>query len=63
MSKATENLVSQIWNEVDGWGIAVSNGYWKPILNVEVAPGQDQAFADLQTLLEGSGLEVRRRSP
>jgi hypothetical protein len=63
MSKATENLVSQIWNEVDGWGIAVSNGYWKPILNVEVAPGQDQAFADLQALLEGSGLEVRRRSP
>lgn len=63
MTRATEELVSQIWDEVDGWGIAVSNGYWKPILNVEVANGQDALFQQLQTLLDGSGLEVRRRSP
>jgi hypothetical protein len=63
MSKATENLVSQIWTEVDGWGIAVSNGYWKPVLNVEVTPGQDALYDQLETLLDGSGLEVRRRSP
>lgn len=63
MSRATEGLVAQIWKEVEGWGIAVSNGYWKPVLNVEVAPGQDALFEQLETLLDGSGLEVRRRSP
>lgn len=63
MTGATEELVSQIWDEVDGWGIAVSNGYWKPVLNIEVATGQDTTFQQLETLLDGSGLEVRRRSP
>jgi hypothetical protein len=63
ITTATEGLVSVIWDEVEGWGIAVSNGYWKPVLNVEVAPGQDALFEQLQTLLDGSGLEVRRRSP
>lgn len=63
MTHATETLVSNIWDEVDGWGIAVSNGYWKPVLNVEVAPGQDMRFEQLQTLLDGSGLDIRRRDP
>lgn len=63
MARATEALVAGIWDHVDTWGIAVANGYWKPVLYVEVAPGADARFAELQTLLDGSGLEVRRRSP
>lgn len=60
---ASEELVKQINEEVQSWGIAVANGYWKPVLNVEVAPGSDARFLELQALLDGSGLEVRRRSP
>lgn len=60
---ASEELVQQINQEVESWGIAVANGYWRPVLNIEVAPGSDERFAELQMLLDGSGLEIRRRSP
>lgn len=62
MTKATEELVSQLWDEVEGWGIAVSGGYWKPVLNVEAAPGAEERVAELEKLLDGSGLEVRRKA-
>ena len=55
-----DTLVSKIWDRVDGWGIAVAGGYWKPILNVDVAQGADERFEELRTLLDGSGLEVQR---
>ena len=33
------HVVSAVQNEVKRWGLAVSNGYWKPVLQAEVAPG------------------------
>jgi hypothetical protein len=44
-----------------GWGLAVENGYWKPVLEVEVAPDAEQHFADLQTALHSSGFELHRK--
>ena len=50
-----------VQSEVKGWGLAVANGYWKPVLYVGVAPGAEPQFAELQTALEGSGFDILRK--
>lgn len=55
-----DTLVGKIWEQVDTWGIAVTGGYWKPILHVDVPRGAEWRFEELKTLLLGSGLEVQR---
>lgn len=57
---AIDEMVNKIWKRIDTWGIAGTGGYWKPVLNVEVGPGADWRFNQLETLLQGSGIEVRR---
>jgi hypothetical protein len=63
MAESVDALVGKIWDRIDSWGIAVAGGYWKPELQVQVAQGAEHRFDELRTLLEGSGLEVRRREP
>ncbi len=58
---STEAFISAIWEHMETWGIAGRGMYWRPILNVYVAPGAEQRFADLQMLLEGSGVKIVRR--
>jgi hypothetical protein len=55
------HVVSAVQNEVKGWGLAVKDGYWKPILQAEVAPGAEDHFANLQMALKGSGIEIVRK--
>jgi hypothetical protein len=55
-------FVSEIWKHTDGWGLALIGGYWKPVVNVEVAPGGEDLFLELERLMEGSGLEVKRKA-
>lgn len=57
---SVEDLVSAVWQRVDTWGTAGRGMYWRPQLAVEVAPGAEGRYADLQTLLADSGLEVKR---
>lgn len=54
-------FVSTVQREINGWGIAVSNGYWKPVLQVDVAPDAEGRFQTLQTALQGSGFDVQRK--
>ncbi len=54
-------LVTAIQKEMSSWGLAVENGYWKPVLQVEVAPDAERHFADLQTALHSSGFEIQRK--
>jgi hypothetical protein len=54
-------LVTAVQKEMTGWGLAVENGYWKPVLEVEVAPDAEQHYADLQTALQNSGFELHRK--
>jgi hypothetical protein len=54
-------FVTAVQREVKGWGLAVANGYWKPVLHMGVAPGAERQFAELQTALEGSGFDILRR--
>ncbi len=60
MENAIDEFVAAVWDEMDAWGIAGKGMYWRPILNVRVAPNADQRYQELETLLRDSGLEVRR---
>ncbi len=60
--QSAERLAKAITDRVAGWGIALGGGYWKPELVVDVAPGAEARCAQLERLLEGSGLTVKRRA-
>ncbi|HEY1602916.1 MAG TPA: hypothetical protein VGG64_25145 [Pirellulales bacterium] len=57
---SVEDLVSSVWKHVDNWGSAGRGMYWQPSLSVDVARGADGRYADLQTLLADSGLNVKQ---
>jgi len=59
--EAIDEFVAAVWDYTDTWGIAGNNMYWRPVLNVYVAPGAEGRAADLEVLLEDSGLDVRRK--
>lgn len=56
-----QRLVAAVQREVESWGLAVADGYWKPLLVAEVAPGAESQFVRLQSALQGSGLELVRK--
>ena len=56
-----DQLAKEIQKRVENWGIALTGGYWRPVLVVDVAPKADWRFNQLQNLFEGSGLEIRRK--
>ena len=56
-----ETLISGVHRQMRSWGIAVDGGYWKPALSVDVQPGAEERFAELQSAMQGSGIEVQRK--
>jgi hypothetical protein len=54
-------VVATVQNEVQGWGLAVADGYWKPVLQAEVGPGAERHFLNMETALHGSGIDIVRR--
>jgi len=54
-------FVAAIWDHMKGWGIAGRGMYWRPILKFDVAPQAEPRYAEVRTLLDGSGLEVQSR--
>lgn len=60
-AESIDQLVSAIWEHMQSWGIAGNGMYWRPMLDVYVAPDAQQRYADLDTLLDGSGLTVQRK--
>lgn len=58
---SAEEFVAGIWKHMETWGLAVRGGYWKPLLRVEVAPGAEQQYAELEAVLRDSGLDVQRK--
>jgi hypothetical protein len=56
-------FVEAVQLEMKSWGLAVEGGYWKPVLQIEVAPDAERQFADLVRGLEGSGFEIERKRP
>lgn len=56
--KAVEELVNEIWNQIESWGVAGQNSYWKPQLRITVMPGSHFRFQELRRLLADSGILV-----
>jgi hypothetical protein len=54
-------VVKAVQKEVNYWGLAVANGYWKPVLQIEVEPGAERQYEDLHTALQGSGFDMQRK--
>jgi len=60
---AVDELVSAIWDYTESWGIAGKGMYWRPVLRVYVFPGAERRYADLEALLQNSGLLMERKQP
>ena len=58
---SVDDLISAVWDNVKVWGKAGRGLYWKPTLVLEVRPGGEQRFEEIQALLADSGLDVERR--
>jgi hypothetical protein len=58
-----ENFVRAVQLRLDSWGPAMTNGYWKPVLQVEVSRAAEPQFETLQQMLSGSGFELQRKTP
>ena len=58
--KHIDSFVEVVRKHVEGWGSPPPNGYWKPMLFVQVQPGADNAFRSLQSLMQDSGFELKR---
>lgn len=60
-AKELDAIVVAIQKQMEGWGLAAENGYWKPELHVEVAGDAEARFEELKSALHGSGIDVRRK--
>jgi len=58
---ALDELILAVWERIGSWGMAGKGMYWRPVLQVAVAPGAQQRFDELTRLLEGSGLVIQQR--
>jgi hypothetical protein len=58
--ESVDALISDVWEYIERWGSAGNGMYWRPVLNVHVAPNAEVRYADLQVLLDQSGLEMKR---
>ncbi len=53
---SVDSFVSTVWDYMEGWGKAGRGMYWRPMLNVYVAPGAELRRVELEALLRDSGL-------
>jgi hypothetical protein len=56
-----DKLMTAVWERMDSWGMAGQGMYWRPVLQVQVAPDAEERFAELHKLLDGSGINVERK--
>lgn len=57
--EAIDELVKQVRDHIDGWGIAGNGLYWRPVVMLNVGPDGQRRADDLTRLLRNSGLDVR----
>jgi hypothetical protein len=57
--ESVDEFVKQVRDHIDGWGIAGTNLYWRPVVVLNVGPDGQQRASDLARLLKNSGLEIR----
>ena len=47
---SVDDLVASVWDRIDSWGTAGRGMYWRPTLLMEVEPGGQRRYAELQSL-------------
>jgi len=57
--ESLDAFVKQVRDQIDGWGIAGNDLYWRPVIILKVAPNGERRADDLARLLKNSGLELR----
>jgi hypothetical protein len=45
------------------WGTAGNRLYWRPLLSIDIQPGGQDRYAEIEALLADSGIDVQRRQP
>jgi hypothetical protein len=60
MTVSMNELTTDVRKRVESWGLAGRGMQWQPILSVHVAPDADARYAEIDTWLKGSGLQVQR---
>lgn len=58
LDRASLELATAIRDRVERWGAGMPGGRWVPRMEVDVAPGGEPRFQQLQRLMSGSGVEV-----
>ncbi|MHB8902678.1 MAG: hypothetical protein ACYC6Y_28295 [Thermoguttaceae bacterium] len=58
MEESIDAFVSAVWDYMDGWGKAGRGMYWRPVLNIYTAVDTELRAAELEALLQDSGLVV-----
>ncbi len=58
IESTVDQLVEQVWRQIESWGMAEAGGFWKPVLRLRNLPGGRDRAQQLARLLEGSGLEI-----
>jgi len=58
---SVDKLIGVVWEHMESWGMAGRGMYWKPVLQVQVDADAEQRYEDLVTLLEGSGITVKKK--
>ena len=61
--QSTLQLATAVRDRVSQWGATLPGGRWQPRLEVQVGPHAEQRFHEMETLMQGSGVEIQRRSP
>jgi hypothetical protein len=56
-----DDFVGEVWQQMRNWGTAGKGMHWRPTLSIRVESGGEQRFEDLCALLDGSGLDIKRR--
>jgi len=53
-----DQFVSTLWDHIATWGIAGKGMYWRPVVDLYVAPDAVWRAEQLKKLLDGSGLDL-----
>jgi hypothetical protein len=57
--QSLDPFVKNVHDEIDGWGMAGTGLYWRPVILLSVAPQGERRASDLERLLRNSGLELK----
>jgi hypothetical protein len=57
--ESMQEFVKAVEQQVDGWGIAGNNLYWRPVLEIQVGPDGQRRAEEMVRLLKNSDLEVQ----